>query len=205
MIRALRDGDPRGPRILSALSSVLYSVVEVAEGVERELVLRAAAGEEGAFDALIGPLLDPAYKLAVTIVRDPEEGHDVVQEATFKAWRRLNGLRGSSSARAWYLAIVGNQARSTRRGRWRSVLRFAEVPTLSRSSPDVAAVADVDLDQALRNLPAQSRTVLFLYYFLDLPVVEVAEAMGLNVRATKSRIHRAVAKLRLELAEGDAT
>ena len=77
------------------------------------------------FDATVGPWIEHGYRLAVAMMRDPEEAHDSVQDATVKAWRSLDRLRDSSQARAWFLAIVANHCRSTMRQRWWGVLRFA--------------------------------------------------------------------------------
>jgi len=52
------------------------------------------------FDATVGPWIEPGYRLAVAMLRDPEEAHDAVQEATVKAWRALDRLRDSGQARA---------------------------------------------------------------------------------------------------------
>ncbi len=60
------------------------------------------------FDATIGPWIEPGYRLAVAMLRDPEEAHDAVREATVNAWRSLDRLCDSSQARAWFLAIVAN-------------------------------------------------------------------------------------------------
>ena len=80
--------------------------------------MTAERGREADFDALVGPHLDAGYRTALAILRDPDEAHDAVQEAAFKAWHRIRQLNEAAAARAWFLAIVANQCRSTRRSRW---------------------------------------------------------------------------------------
>jgi len=70
------------------------------------------------FDAIVGPWIEPGYRLAVAMLRDPVEAQDAVQEAAVKAWRSLERLRDLNQARAWFLSIVANQCRSTMRRRW---------------------------------------------------------------------------------------
>jgi RNA polymerase sigma-70 factor (ECF subfamily) len=93
---------------------------------DQSLLLRdAIAGDERAFDALIGPLVEPGYRLAVSMLNHAEEAEDAVQEATIKAWRNLHQLKDASVVRSWFFTIVANQCRSTRRGRWWNVVKLA--------------------------------------------------------------------------------
>jgi len=64
------------------------------------------------FDAVIGPHLDAGYRTALAILRDPDAARDAVQEAAFKAWRKLDQLHEGRPARPWFLAIVDYPARS---------------------------------------------------------------------------------------------
>src|SRR5207237_4154277 len=64
-------------------------VVSTASMGEAGLIEAARGGDESAFDSLVGPLIDSAYKLAVVFLRDPNEAQDAVQEATVRAWRSL--------------------------------------------------------------------------------------------------------------------
>src|SRR3982074_998325 len=118
---------------------------------EQSAVLGAAvAGDERAFDELIGPLVDPGSRLAVSMLGDREEAEDAVQEATIKAWRNLHQLKDASVARSWFFTIVANQCRSVRRGRWWSVVKLAQ-PEQARSGPEDEAGERTDLGRALRS------------------------------------------------------
>jgi RNA polymerase sigma-70 factor (ECF subfamily) len=169
----------------------------------------AVEGERGAvkardFDAVVGPLIEPGYRLAVAMLRDPDEAQDAVQEAAVKAWRSLERLRDSDQARAWFLSIVANQCRSTIRRRWWSVVRMPSREATARS-PEEPAVQYLDLDRAMQRLSHDDRAILHLFYFLDLPIDEVARVIGISAGAAKTRIYRAVHRLRpeLELMEED--
>lgn len=156
------------------------------------------------FNAAIAPWIEPGYRLAVAMLRDPDEAHDAVQEAAVKAWRALGRLREGSPARPWFFAIVANECRSTMRRRWWSVLRFSRHES-SIAGPEDSIAQSVDLDRAMEGLSPDDRAILHLFYYLDLPVDEVGRVLGISGGAAKSRIYRAVHRLRpeLELMEED--
>ena len=162
--------------------------------MEQVAVTRSHAGEAD-FDALVGPHLEAGYRTAVAILRDPDEAHDAVQEAAFKAWRRLRQLNEASSARAWFLAIVANQCRSMRRTRWWSVIRLPQVESGAHEFP----ADSTDVGRALAKLPQEDRLALFLHFYLDLPLDEVGSVLGLSAAGAKTRVYRAAKKLRPDL------
>jgi RNA polymerase sigma-70 factor (ECF subfamily) len=157
---------------------------------------RPQAGELD-FDAVIGPHMEAGYRTALAILRDPEQAHDAVQESAFKAWRKLGQLREGNPARPWFLAIVANQCRSERRGRWWSVIRLPEVE--SSEGARLESADRMDVDRALAKLPHEDRLALFLYFYLDLPMEEVGTVLGLSAGGAKTRVYRAAKKLRPEL------
>jgi RNA polymerase sigma-70 factor, ECF subfamily len=154
------------------------------------------------FDRLLRPLFDDAYRLALIILRRPHEAEDAVQEATVKAWLALGRLRDEAAVRTWFLRIVANQCRSMRRGRWFGVLSLSEPPA-SGPDPGPAAVRAVDLSRALSRLGPDDRTALFLHFHLDLPLPEVAAVLRVSESAARSRVYRALKRLKpdLEISE----
>ncbi|HXC79378.1 MAG TPA: RNA polymerase sigma factor [Candidatus Acidoferrum sp.] len=168
-------------------------------GGELSLREQALTGDESAFEALIGPLVEPALRLAHSMLGDRWETEDVTQEAITRAWRKLRQLRQGMPVRPWFLAIVINQCRNTRRTRWFKTARIAEV--FQRPRTDPPDIERVDLARALARLPSQDRQALFLYFYLDVPVDEVAIALGITPSAAKGRIYRACHRLRPDLRE----
>ncbi len=175
------------------------------EPANENLLRAAASGDQVAFDALVGPLLEPGFRLAVSMLESRAEGEDALQEATIKAWRNLHRLKDADSVRSWFLTIVANQCRSVRRGRWWSVLKPGEIDRPS-SSPETTAIENLDLNRALDSLSTEDRTALMLRYYLDLPLEEVAQILGISMTAARSRVHRAARRMRpaLETASGEA-
>ena len=161
---------------------------------------RASGGDAQAFSLLIEPLLDPAYRLAAVMLSNRSAAEDAVQEASFKAWRKLGQLRGDAAAlRPWFLAIVANECRMARRQRWWSVLRAADIDR-SADSPDRFSAQSSDLRAALLRLSPGDRLPLVLHFYLDLSIDEVARILRVSPAAAKSRIYRAAHRLRPELS-----
>jgi len=161
-----------------------------------------SAANPPAFDDLLGPLVGRGYALAVTMLNDRAAAEDAVQEAAIKAWRKLPTLRDRSAVEPWFLSIVANQCRSVRRGRWWSVLRFPELRHDS-SAPDQHASA-LDLDRALDRLSAEERLPLLLHFYMDMTFEQVGHAVGISMTAARSRIYRALDRLRLDLQSEEA-
>jgi RNA polymerase sigma-70 factor (ECF subfamily) len=155
-----------------------------------------------AFDELIGPLVGRGYALAVTMLNDRMSAEDAVQEAAIKAWRKLPSLRDPSALEPWFLSIVANQCRSVRRGRWWSVLKFPELrETSSEQDRDVESV---DLDRALDRLSPAERLPLLLHFYMEMTFEQVGEVAGISMTAARSRIYRALDRLRSDLQSEEA-
>jgi RNA polymerase sigma factor (sigma-70 family) len=163
---------------------------------QQSLARAVPAADDLAFVRLVEPLLHPGFDLACAVLRDRAAAEDAVQEAAVKAWRAFPTLRDEGRARAWFLKIVLNQCRATMRTRWwRSHLLTDRVEAEAPSS-DARAELRIDLERALRVLSREQRAVVFLAYQLDLPQEEIARVLDVRVGTVKSRLHRAVARLR---------
>jgi len=172
---------------------------------EAALVARSLAGDHDAFARLIGPYQQLALRVAYTIAGPDAE--DAVQDALVKAYTRLHTFRTGGAFRPWVLAIVANEARNRRRGSGRRdamVLRVARQREASTADPAAEAAASDDRQRLLSAVAALSdrdREVLALRYFAEMSEDETAIALGCPVGTVKSRLHRALARLRVELGE----
>jgi RNA polymerase sigma-70 factor (ECF subfamily) len=163
-----------------------------------------AAGEASistpdAFSSRLEAVLDAAHRLATVMLRDRSAAEDAVQEAALKAWRKHGQLRGGAEGfRAWFLSIVANECRMARRTRWWHVVRFAEPPEPA-AQVEEAAVTSSDLRDAVLRLDHGDRAALFCFFYLDMPMEEVARVLGVSPPAARSRVYRAARRLRPEL------
>jgi RNA polymerase sigma-70 factor (ECF subfamily) len=79
---------------------------------ELDLLERASRGDQQAFEAILRPLIQPAYRLALAMLGEREAAEDAVQEMALKGWRHHNRIRPAlGTARPWLLAIVTNECR----------------------------------------------------------------------------------------------
>jgi RNA polymerase sigma factor (sigma-70 family) len=143
------------------------------------------------FEAELRPLLPQALRLATAMLLDGAAAEDAVQEAALRAWQRRDNRREGTELGPWFLGIVANRCRETRRARWLHVVKLAQPPEPGQAAelPDLAA--GLDVRRALRSLPSRARLALVLRFFLDLPLEEVAAVLGCSVEAARSRVRRA--------------
>ena len=180
---------------------------------DAELVDLARDGDVHAYEELVSRYQGIAYRVAWLVARQAGEAEDAVQEAFVKAYYALPGFRPGAPFRPWLLRIVANEARnrvrSTRRHE-RLVLRAAAVePGGAAPSPETAAL-DRDeaqaLVRALEKLREPDRLVIAYRYLFELSEAEMADALGVRPGTVKSRLSRALGRLRAELeTSGEVT
>jgi RNA polymerase sigma-70 factor (ECF subfamily) len=174
--------------------------------VERELVLAARLGDEVAFARLIEAEAPRIYRAVLAVVRSPEDAQEVIQDATVRAWRHLDGLRDADSWPAWYRRIAVRQAfdRAGRQGRRR--LHEIGLDSMGdKVEPDpTSGWADrVAVMTALAQLSNEDRALLGLRFGADLAVADVAAALDIPLGTAKSRLHRALSRLAAAMGDED--
>ncbi len=157
-------------------------------------LIEASRDDHEAFEAALRPLIQSGYQLAFGMLHSRADAEDAVQDAAMRAWRKRHLLREGSDIKPWFLAVVANQCRSTRRSRWWSVLKSPELPRTVEFPDDVVLDA-ASLRAAIRQLPYKQRLALVLHFYLDLSFEEVAAISGVSTAAVKSRIYRAASEL----------
>lgn len=155
--------------------------------------------DEQAFTDLLVPLVQPGYRLACAMLHDSEAAKDVVQEASLIAWRKLGRLDDRTRLAAWFLSIVANECRNARRRGWAARVKLGLPSTLGVVSGEERWVTGSDVRRALRRLSHEDRLAVSLFFYLDMPLAEVAAVAGTSVEATRSRLYRAIRRLRPDL------
>jgi RNA polymerase sigma factor (sigma-70 family) len=177
---------------------------------DAELIERARRGEVMAYETLVRRYQDVAVRTAYVIAPDGD-AEDAVQEAFVKAHAALGRFRDGAPFRPWLLQIVANEARNRRRSAGRRAglaLRVSEDrrPGDAAPSPESAVLADeqrVTLLAAINTLGPDDREIIATRYFLDLSEAESAEILGIPKGTVKSRLSRALGRLRLRLTATD--
>jgi RNA polymerase sigma-70 factor (ECF subfamily) len=171
---------------------------------EDELIARARRGDAGAYEALVRAHQHVAVRAAAVIAGAPE-AEDAAQEGFVKAYRALDRFRPGAPFRPWLLRIVTNEARNRRRSATRRealALRLVAGEGGAAPSPESAVVADDDrreLLAAFESMPERDREIVAYRYFLELSEEETAASLGIPKGTVKSRLSRAMTRLRTEL------
>jgi len=167
--------------------------------VDRELVERARAGDQEAFADLVHQVSDTLLGIARRILRDPDLAEDALQNALVSIWRSLPHLRDANRFEGWAFRILINAcyAEAPRNRRWASTVRLLGTDVVS-SVDDIQTIADRDeLERAFRRLPLDQRAVFVLHHYVGLPLVAVAETLGIPDGTARSRLHYATRALRM--------
>jgi RNA polymerase sigma-70 factor, ECF subfamily len=179
---------------------------------ESELVERARRGDDRAYEELVRAHQGIAFRTAYLVTGSAADAEDAAQDAFVKAYRALGRFRPGAPFRPWLLRIVSNEARNRRRSAGRRAglaLRAAgEDPSGGAApSPEGALLASEQsgaLLAAVNGLREEDRLVIACRYFLDLSEEETAAALDWRRGTVKSRLSRALGRLREQLGEPDA-
>ena len=174
-----------------------------------ELFARAQRGDTAAYEEIVHRYQRIAFRTAYVITGSAADAEDAAQEGFVKAYRALATFRPGAEPRPWLLQIVANEARNRVRstGRRRQLeLRLAEGfrPGGAAPSPEAATVAAEERRRLLslvNELSDEDRLVISSRYFLELSGEETAAALGIPEGTVKSRLSRALIRLRTRVEE----
>jgi len=174
-----------------------------------DLFTRAQRGDKAAYEDIVRRYQDVAFRTAYVITGSSADAEDAAQEGFVKAYRALATFRTGAEPRPWLLRIVANEARNRARSagrRHQLELRLAERfrPGDAAPSPEAAAVAAEDRSRLLAHvngLSQEDRQVIASRYFLELSGEETAAALGIPEGTVKSRLSRALTRLRERVEE----
>lgn len=173
-------------------------LAQAIKGEPTSLLLRAQQGDNDAVERLIELYQDTIYSMAVSFTRNPHQAEDLAQDAWIKILRGLPKFRHDSKFSTWLYRITMN----TFLNATRAVRREAEVmgnllpeqePTNSRLE------SSLDMNEAVRALPDEFRSVVVLRYVADLSYKEIASVLEVPLGTVQSRLRRALDKLESSL------
>lgn len=179
--------------------------------LEREWIEAARRGDASAFEELVRHYQEIAFRTAYLVVGDADEARDAAQDGFLRAHAALGRFRAGAEFRPWLLRIVANAARNRRRSASRradlALRAFRDAASGDAApSPEVlllAAEGRSELLAAVNALRAEDRLVIALRWFLDLNEAEMAAVLDCPRGTVKSRLSRAIARLRATISEVD--
>jgi RNA polymerase sigma factor (sigma-70 family) len=178
--------------------------VEDPSAAEAETVERARRGDAAAYADLVQRYTEMAFRTAYLVTGSAADAEDAAQDAFVKAYWALPRFRPGGSFRAWLLRIVGNEARNRRRSAGRRAALELRLAARLRAgatgrSPEAEAEAAEErraLVGALNRMTEEDRQVISCRYLLQLSIEETAAALDLPEGTVKSRLSRALVRLR---------
>ena len=172
----------------------------------RDTVLEAMGGDREAFATLVNATSDRMFAVAGRILRDTHLAEDAVQGAFVTAWRQLPSLRDPDRFEAWLRRLVVHACYAEARTRRSWAANVRALPIEGPAAADeLPSVADRDaLDRAFRRLTVEQRAIFVLHHHVGLPLVEIAETIGVPAGTARSRLHYATRKLREAIEADDA-
>jgi RNA polymerase sigma factor (sigma-70 family) len=171
-----------------------------------DLIERARHGDVSAFEALVRAHQEVAFRTAWVASGGADDAEDAAQEGFMKAFAALPRFRAGAPFRPWLLTIVANEARNRRRSAGRREALALRVPLPNddgQASPEASALEAerrTALLEALRRIPDADREVIAYRYLMELSEAETAAALGVPVGTAKSRLSRALDRLRAVVA-----
>ncbi len=172
------------------------------------LVRRAQAGDAEAYGELVTRHQGAAFRVAYVLLGSAADAEDAAQEGFVRAYLALHRFRTGEPFRPWLLEIVGNEARNRRRARGRreglaeraiAAVRGSHAGPAAAPAPELEALAgetQAEVRSALATLDDGERLVVTCRYLLGLSEAETAAALGIPAGTVKSRLHRALRRLR---------
>jgi RNA polymerase sigma-70 factor, ECF subfamily len=175
-------------------------------------------GPDTQFERDVVPYMKELYPSALRMTRNPSDAEDLVQETVAKAYRAFHQFEPGTNLRAWLYRIMSNTYVSAYRKKRREPLQslYDDIeaapaaagglnePARSAEAEALDRLADSDIMQALRELPDEFRTAVYLVDVEGYPYKEVAEMLAIPIGTVMSRIHRGRTKLRQRLSAAAA-
>jgi RNA polymerase sigma-70 factor (ECF subfamily) len=153
------------------------------------LILRAQAGDLGAFEQLLRALEPDLRRYVARLIGARGMVDDVLQETFVRIWRGLGWLRDPALFRAWAYRIATREAmRIMRREITRDELRADESKLDQLQAPFADAARRLDIETVLANVSPRARAVLAAHYFEGLTLEEVAAVTEAPLGTVKSRL-----------------
>jgi RNA polymerase sigma-70 factor (ECF subfamily) len=185
--------------ILASNSQMVAAVYEHGrqEALDEDAIQieRFLTGDVRAFDGLYAKYYDRVFAIARGVLLDPEEAADTVQEVFTLVHKNLYRFDKRAKFSTWLFRIAVNRRILDARKRRRRPLTV-ELMEVSQREAGVARHTDPKIPITLSKLKAEDRALLLLYYWDELSLQEIADSIGANLNATKTRLYRAREKFR---------
>jgi RNA polymerase sigma-70 factor, ECF subfamily len=179
---------------------------------DEALYARVAARDEAAFDRLVERYQGRAYRLAWSLLRNPEDARDVSQEAFLRVYQSAGRFRGDARFSTWFYRVLVNLCLDHRRRRrwWQQPVTqdrdedeaLVERQPAREPDPGDRLAEEETMEQvwqAVRRLPPQQRAAVMLSVHEEMSTADIAAVLDCAEATVRVHLHRAVQALRRKL------
>ena len=171
---------------------------------QADTLASAAAGDEIAFQHIIDTHHEDLRRVCQAISGDHAIADDATQAAWLIAWKKLHKVHGPEQLRPWLMSVAVNEAKKlmSKRKRRAQIESAADATAEPGGTDPATGVAAVDLRAALSRLDPDDAALLAMRYVAGFDSNELSKATGISPSGTRSRIERALRRLRKDLSDG---
>lgn len=182
----------------------MNSPIGVPHVSDGDIVQRVLRGDATAWTTLVHAHQDAVFRLAYLLLGDSSDAEDVAQDTFLRAYRALPRFDAAKPLRPWLLQIARRLAYNRQRSlrRYLAALRryaSTQTPYVWQGTNPTTVADALALRAAVGRLARPDQEIIYLRYYLDLSVEETATVLDVAPGTVKSRLHRALTRLRDEM------
>lgn len=162
------------------------------------IIAQIKKGDQQAFEELIEEYKLPIYKTAKAILKDEDEVCDAIQDTCLSIYKSINNLKNEKYFKTWVIRITINKCYdiiSKYKLNDEKIAKIQSNVSEIQSDFDNNIIAKTDLQRAMNLLEEDLKLVTVLYYYNDMSISDISEAINIPKGTVKSRIFRAREKL----------
>ena len=182
----------------------------------KEMIEKAAAGEENALEKIYNLTYVQGFAIALQMVKNEQDAMDIMQDAYISAFRNLKQIEDPKRLKSWFNCIVANKCKDWLKKKKPQL--FSDIPTGDDDREFEDTIADENLTfspegsvdyaetkrlmkEILDGLPEDQKLCVLMYYYEELSVADIADALGCSTGTVKSRLNYARKKIRNDVEE----
>lgn len=151
------------------------------------------------FDDLYQKYADIVFRTAYNFLLNKDDAEDIVQEVFIKYFISNKAFNDDDHEKAWILTVTANLSKNVLRSKSRQNLELDDTIKIVDNKFDKAITNHLDLEEAMIRLTANQRLVIYLFYYEQIPIKNIAKIMKSNENTVKSHLLRAKSKMKTYL------
>lgn len=151
------------------------------------------------FDDLYQKYAGMIFRTASNFLLNKDDAEDIVQEVFIKYFISNKTFNDDNHERAWVLTVTANLSKNVLRSKSRQNLELDDTIKIVDNKFEKETTNHLDLEEAMIRLTANQRLVIYLFYYEQIPIKNIAKIMKSNENTVKSHLLRAKSKMKTYL------